>query len=242
MVQRLPVALTADQAQPKTAEQPEPWLEAAFRQHWSRVYGVLFRLVGDGDEAEDLALETFWRLYRRSPVLDENKLGGWLYRVATNLGFNALRSRRRRQQYEARAGASALEQGKPDRPGAGAGANPGTPAGANGSRTHETALCQAAGICATRTCLMPRSPRRSGWRQAPWAPCWLAPKPNSSATTAAWKEDKRCTYPMENCAAYLDHQPGRLTTEQAKAHLAACDRCRSRLESLSGRAEEVSHT
>jgi len=113
MVHRLPVALTADQAQPKTAELPDPWLEAAFRQHWSRVYGVLFRLVGDGDEAEDLALEAFWRLYRRSPALDENKLGGWLYRVATNLGFNALRSRRRRQHYEGQAGASALEQGKP---------------------------------------------------------------------------------------------------------------------------------
>lgn len=39
--------------------------------------------------------------------------------------------------------------------------------------------------------------------------------------------------------AYLDHQPGRLTVEQAKAHLDACERCRSRLESLSGRAEEV---
>ena len=116
MVQRFPVALTADQARPKTGEQAEPWLEAAFRQHWSRVYAVLFRLVGDGDEAEDLALETFWRLYRRSPVTDENKLGGWLYRVATNLGFNALRTRRRRQQYEAMAGVSALEQGSPADP------------------------------------------------------------------------------------------------------------------------------
>jgi RNA polymerase sigma-70 factor, ECF subfamily len=109
----LPVALTADRARPKTAEPSEPWLEAAFRQHWSQVYAVIFRLVGDGDEAQDLALETFWRLYRRSPNLDENGLGGWLYRVATNLGFNALRARRRRQQYEVQAGASALEQGKP---------------------------------------------------------------------------------------------------------------------------------
>jgi RNA polymerase sigma-70 factor (ECF subfamily) len=104
------VALTAEQARPKTAQQPEPWLEAAFRQHWSRVYGVVFRLVGDGDEAQDLALEAFWRLYTSSPALDENKLGGWLYRVATNLGLNALRSRRRRQQHEAEAGASALEE------------------------------------------------------------------------------------------------------------------------------------
>jgi RNA polymerase sigma-70 factor (ECF subfamily) len=107
------VALTADQAKSKTSEQAEPWLEAVFRQHWSRVYSVLFRLVGDGDEAEDLALETFWRLYRRSPALDEDRLGGWLYRVATNLGFNALRSRRRRLRYEDRAGASAIEDGRP---------------------------------------------------------------------------------------------------------------------------------
>jgi RNA polymerase sigma-70 factor (ECF subfamily) len=104
------VALTAEQARPKTAQQPEPWLEAAFRQYWGRVYGVVFHLVGDGDEAQDLALEAFWRLYSSSPSLDENKLGGWLYRVATNLGLNALRSRRRRQQYETQAGASALER------------------------------------------------------------------------------------------------------------------------------------
>lgn len=107
------MALTADTARPKTLEQAEPWLEAAFRQYWGKVYGVLYRLVGDGDEAEDLALETFWRLYSRSPGLDENKLGGWLYRVATNLGFNALRSHRRRQQYEGQAGASALDQANP---------------------------------------------------------------------------------------------------------------------------------
>lgn len=39
---------------------------------------------------------------------------------------------------------------------------------------------------------------------------------------------------------YLDNQPGRLTIEQAKAHLDACDRCRSRLEIIAGRAGEVS--
>jgi RNA polymerase sigma-70 factor (ECF subfamily) len=62
---------------------------------------VLYRLVGDQAEAEDLALETFWRLYTNHPKLDSQRsLGGWLYRVAVNLGFNALRSRQRRQQYE----------------------------------------------------------------------------------------------------------------------------------------------
>ncbi len=39
--------------------------------------------------------------------------------------------------------------------------------------------------------------------------------------------------------AYLDNQPGRLTIEQARVHVDACDCCRARLDSLSGRAEEV---
>ncbi|MEJ2264195.1 MAG: sigma-70 family RNA polymerase sigma factor [Anaerolineales bacterium] len=84
--------------------------EAAFHQHWPKVYGVIFRLVGERAEAEDLALEAFWRLYRRAPrlILDGN-LGGWLYRVATNLGFNALRARRRRKDYEQQAGKWTLE-------------------------------------------------------------------------------------------------------------------------------------
>jgi len=73
--------------------------EAVFLEHWPRVYRVLVRLVGDHAEAEDLALEAFWRLYRRSDARELN-LGGWLYRVATNLGLNAIRGWKRREKYE----------------------------------------------------------------------------------------------------------------------------------------------
>jgi RNA polymerase sigma-70 factor (ECF subfamily) len=79
--------------------------EAVFTSHWSRVYGLLFRLVGEHAEAEDLALEVFWRYYQRPPAeQDPRKLGGWLYRVALRLGYNALRAQRRRQHYEESAG------------------------------------------------------------------------------------------------------------------------------------------
>ena len=37
-----------------------------FLSHYPVVYGLLYRLVGD--EADDLAQETFWRLYRRPRV------------------------------------------------------------------------------------------------------------------------------------------------------------------------------
>ena len=82
-----------------------PKFEDAFNEHWDRVYEVLFRIVGDRAEAEDLSLETFLRLYNRPPKFESwEKLAGWLYRVATNLGFNALRSRKRRSRYEEEAG------------------------------------------------------------------------------------------------------------------------------------------
>jgi RNA polymerase sigma-70 factor, ECF subfamily len=83
--------------------------ERVFLEHYPRVYGVLARLVGDRAEAEDLALETFWQLHRRTrDVRGMQNPGGWLYRVATNLGLNALRSRKRRERYEAEAGVDAL--------------------------------------------------------------------------------------------------------------------------------------
>jgi len=87
--------------------------EAAFEEHWPRVCTVIYRIIGDMDEAEDIALEVFWRLHRKMEGLpnpgDTLKLRGWLYRVATNLGLNALRGRKRRQRYETEAGKGFLE-------------------------------------------------------------------------------------------------------------------------------------
>ena len=84
--------LRHDAASPKTDATE---FDAVFLENWQTVYRVLVRLVGDPAEAEDLALETFWQLYHRPPV-NSNGLGGWLYRVAMNLGLNAIRARKRR--------------------------------------------------------------------------------------------------------------------------------------------------
>ena len=87
--------------------------DAVFLENWQPICRVLVRLVGDHAEAEDLALETFWRLYHRPPA-NEQRLGGWLYRVATNLGLNALRARKRRQVHELNAGKWAIENNVSD--------------------------------------------------------------------------------------------------------------------------------
>jgi len=71
--------------------------EALFRRYYRRIYGLLYRLAGD--EAEDLAQEVFLRLYDRPPMASGTDLGAWLHRVATNLGYNALRARSRRRSY-----------------------------------------------------------------------------------------------------------------------------------------------
>ncbi len=87
---------------PATVAADATAVEAAFFEHYTRVYAVLFRLVGDRAEAEDLALETFLKLWQAPPAHQDN-LGGWLYRVATRLGYNALRAAQRRARYEEQA-------------------------------------------------------------------------------------------------------------------------------------------
>ena len=91
--------------------------EALFMEHWAHVYRLLCRLVGDPAEAEDLALETFLRLYQKSPQQQsEFNAGGWLHRVATNLGLHSIRSWKRRERYELTAGKYALDEAVEDSP------------------------------------------------------------------------------------------------------------------------------
>lgn len=72
--------------------------EAFFVEHYPLVYGILYRLTGDRAEAEDLAQEVFWKLWKQPPR-DRTGVIGWLCRVATHTGYNALRGARRRKQY-----------------------------------------------------------------------------------------------------------------------------------------------
>ncbi len=113
------MALTAKRARVDRIAEDKAWFEAFFKAYWSPVYGLLFRLVGEHAEAEDLALESFWRLYQHASQLEgEQAQTAWLYRVATNLGLNALRGRKRRQQYETRAGRQAMDERAHPDPGA----------------------------------------------------------------------------------------------------------------------------
>ncbi len=91
--------------------------DALFTENWSGIYRLAWRITGDPAEAEDLALEAFYRLFQRIPKLaDDFNIPGWLYRVTTNLALQAIRSRRRREFYEWNAGKGDAREASEDQP------------------------------------------------------------------------------------------------------------------------------
>jgi RNA polymerase sigma-70 factor (ECF subfamily) len=61
-----------------------------------RVLGLAQRMLGDAGEAEDVAQETFLRVWRQAPKWrpGEARFDTWLHRVALNLCYDRLRRRR----------------------------------------------------------------------------------------------------------------------------------------------------
>jgi RNA polymerase sigma-70 factor, ECF subfamily len=70
-------------------------IEALFRAHYGRVCRVIYRVVGDGDRAEDLAAEAFWKLHQRRPAHLTNA-EAWLCRTGLRLALDFLRKDKRR--------------------------------------------------------------------------------------------------------------------------------------------------
>jgi RNA polymerase sigma factor, sigma-70 family len=73
--------------------------ETLFRQFQGEVYGWIVRIVRDSGIAEDLTVETFWRIYQaRSRFDPQASFGAWAYRIATNLAIDHVRSRHPEQE------------------------------------------------------------------------------------------------------------------------------------------------
>ena len=70
-----------------------------FLRHYNGIYGLLFRLIGNREEAEDVAQEVFMKLHSVADhgrwKQDNDNVFGWLYRVAMNMGYNHIRARNR---------------------------------------------------------------------------------------------------------------------------------------------------
>jgi RNA polymerase sigma-70 factor, ECF subfamily len=63
--------------------------------HMKQAYNVAYNFVNDHDEAEDIAQESFVRIYHAIGTFrNEAGFGTWLYRIVTNLSLNRLRQRK----------------------------------------------------------------------------------------------------------------------------------------------------
>ena len=63
--------------------------ESLFRQFQGAVYGWIVRIVRDPAAAEDLTIETFWKIYRAHARFDPARsFGAWARRVAVNLALS----------------------------------------------------------------------------------------------------------------------------------------------------------
>jgi len=71
--------------------------EALFRQHQREVYAWIVRIVRDSGVAEDLTVETLWRIYRARARFNpaQGNFRGWARRIATNASLDHLRHARK---------------------------------------------------------------------------------------------------------------------------------------------------
>ncbi len=92
----------------------EAALSALMDRHAGALFGFLCRFVRDEDAANDLAQETFVRVYQhREDFRPEQKFSTWLFTIGGNLARNHLRARSRRPEVPLEA------SGHDDQPGVG---------------------------------------------------------------------------------------------------------------------------
>jgi RNA polymerase sigma-70 factor (ECF subfamily) len=69
--------------------------ETVFRQSQGEVYRWILRIVRDSSTAEDLTMETFWRIYRARERFDPARpFAAWARRIATRVAIDHLKALR----------------------------------------------------------------------------------------------------------------------------------------------------
>ncbi|MCI0481002.1 MAG: hypothetical protein L0213_05385, partial [Candidatus Dadabacteria bacterium] len=73
--------------------------EAVVNAHADKLVAVLSKVMGNIDDARDIAQETFVRAYLHLDKYDTNRpFEPWLYRIARNLAYNHLKLKGRRAE------------------------------------------------------------------------------------------------------------------------------------------------
>jgi RNA polymerase sigma-70 factor (ECF subfamily) len=87
--------------------------EMLVRKHQTRVFSLVYRMLGDHAEAEEMAQEIFLKAFRALKRFErKSRFSTWLYSIATNHCLNQLESRRRRPRLQ-ELNRSARREGNP---------------------------------------------------------------------------------------------------------------------------------
>jgi RNA polymerase sigma-70 factor (ECF subfamily) len=71
--------------------------EALVQRYQDRLVGILYHLIGNLEEAEDLSQDVFLRIYKaRKGYRPRAKFSTWLFTIANNLALNHLRGKGRK--------------------------------------------------------------------------------------------------------------------------------------------------
>jgi RNA polymerase sigma-70 factor, ECF subfamily len=87
-------------------------------QYSSEIFAYLYRILQDGEDAEDCLQETYLRALKAYPQLKhDTNLRAWLYKIATNQAFSQFKERKRinekfsKPEYDNRSMNSGVEDG-----------------------------------------------------------------------------------------------------------------------------------
>lgn len=70
--------------------------EAIFQLYERQIYGFIYRMMGNAEDANDLTQDCFIRAYKAlSQTNDELNISAWLHRIASNACLDVLRRRQR---------------------------------------------------------------------------------------------------------------------------------------------------
>lgn len=72
--------------------------EKLVQKHKESIINIIYQFIGERDEAEDLAVEVFLRVYRAAKKYQAKaKFTTWLYKITTNLCLNEIRKKAKLQ-------------------------------------------------------------------------------------------------------------------------------------------------
>ncbi|MBP7999045.1 MAG: sigma-70 family RNA polymerase sigma factor [Chloroflexi bacterium] len=80
-------------------ERDDRLFQELMRRYQRLIWRVCYRFMGNGDDAEDLTQEVFFKVYRNlASFAGRSTFKTWIYRIAINTAQNELRARARRPQ------------------------------------------------------------------------------------------------------------------------------------------------